>query len=89
MAVDTRVPQKIVDYYHTIDYYVKIYICLFLLVRFNPFQTIKFNELDRQIAFSAGLVILTTTLLNTYLMKLKIKIQNQITNRRMAKEFSN
>jgi hypothetical protein len=41
------------------------------LWRFNPFQKIKFNELDRHIAFSAGLVILTTTILNNYLIRLK------------------
>ena len=66
-----HIPQKISSYYHTIDFYIRIYICIFLLWRFNPFQKIKFNELDRHIAFSAGLVILTTTILNNYLIRLK------------------
>ena len=53
----------------TLDYYVKIYICLFLLFRFNPFRKIEFNELDRKIAFSAGLFLLTTTLINVAMQK--------------------
>jgi hypothetical protein len=61
----------------TIDYYVRIYICLFLLWRFNPFRKInKFTELDRKIAFTAGLFILTTTALNKYLDDAKEKIKN-------------
>lgn len=66
-------------YLDSIDYYVRIYICLFLLWRFNPFRTkIHFTNLDRKIAFSAGLFILTTTVLNKYLVYLKDKTQNLI-----------
>ena len=51
-----------------LDYYVRIYICLFLIWRFNPFRShYEFTNLDRKIAFSAGLFILTTTALNKYL----------------------
>jgi hypothetical protein len=47
-----------------IDKYVRIYICLFLIYRFNPFrETSQFTSLDRKIAFSAGLFIFTTTFL--------------------------
>ena len=42
-------------------FYVQIYISLFLLYRFNPFRKIQFNELDRKVAFSAGLFMVTTT----------------------------
>jgi hypothetical protein len=76
--IGIQIPHKIYSYYHTIDFYTRIYICIFLLWRFNPFQKIKFNELDRHIAFSAGLVILSTTILNNYLVQLKEKIQNKI-----------
>lgn len=45
-----------------IDNYIRIYICLFLIYRFNPFRTkYEFTSLDRKIAFSAGLFIFTTT----------------------------
>jgi hypothetical protein len=60
-------------YLANIDYYIRIYICLFLLWRFNPFRRIKtFTELDRKIVFSAGLFIITTTALNKYLIMLKL-----------------
>ena len=66
------------QYLEQLDYYVKIYISLFLLWRFNPFQKIKFNELDRNIAFSAGLVILSTTILNNYFVQLKEKFKTKL-----------
>jgi hypothetical protein len=57
------------SYLHVIDYYMRIYICLFLIWRFNPFRKIEFTELDRKIVFSAGLFILTTTALNQYITR--------------------
>jgi hypothetical protein len=53
-----------------IDYYVRIYICLFLIWRFHPFKKVEFTNLDRKIAFSAGLFIFTTTALDKYLIKI-------------------
>ena len=55
-------------YLDDLNGYMKIYVCLFLLWRFHPFRKrVKFTNLDRKIAFSAGLFILATTFLNTYL----------------------
>lgn len=55
-----------------LDYYIRVYICLFLILRFNPLrQQYKFTNLDRKIAFSAGMFILTTTFLNEYLEGVK------------------
>ena len=55
-------------YLQHLDYYVRIYICLFLIWRFNPLKSrYEFTDLDRKIAFSAGVFILTTTALNEYL----------------------
>jgi len=63
-------------YLQYLDYYVRIYICLFLIWRFNPLRTrYEFTELDRKIAFSAGLFILTTTALNQYLSDFNNKIK--------------
>jgi hypothetical protein len=68
-------------YLYNLDYYVKIYTCLFLIWRFNPFRQIdKFTELDRKIAFSAGLFILTTTALNSYLVDIQNKVKEFIKN---------
>ena len=55
-------------YIDTLDFWVKIYISLFLLIRFNGFVgKIKFTELDRKIVFSSGLFLLTTIGVNQLL----------------------
>jgi hypothetical protein len=75
LGLSTSAPQ----YLDNLDYYVRIYICLFLLWRFNPFRKLdKFTNLDRRIAFSAGLFILTTTALNKYLLDIKNKLVDKI-----------
>jgi hypothetical protein len=57
-----------------IAFYMRIYICLFLIWRFNPVRQfflktpIIFTSLDRKIAFSAGLIILSTTAIREYLL---------------------
>ena len=53
---------KYIDY---LNYGVKIYVSLFLLWRFNMFQKVRFSELDRKIAFSAGMFLITTTAIDT------------------------
>jgi hypothetical protein len=66
------ISQSAEKYLQTLDYYVRIYVCLFLMWRFNPFRSsYEFTNLDRKIAFSAGLLILTTTALNQYLNDIK------------------
>jgi hypothetical protein len=66
-------------YLDSMDYYIRIYICLFLMWRFNPLrEKPEFTDLDRKIAFSAGLFILTTTALNQYLVQFKDIIKNSI-----------
>jgi hypothetical protein len=67
------------QYLKNLDYYFRIYICLFLIWRFNPFREVyKFTDLDRKIAFNAGLFILTTTALNNYLVDAREKIKKII-----------
>jgi hypothetical protein len=74
------------SYLVTMDYYIRIYICLFLIWRFNPFRKLdKFTDLDRKIAFSAGIFILTTSALNNYLINFKdkiLQIVNPISNKK-------
>ena len=66
-------------YLEEIDYYVRIYTCLFLMWRFNPFRThYEFTNLDRKIAFNAGLFILTTSILKQYLSDAKNKFKEII-----------
>jgi len=52
------------NYLQIIDYYVKIIICITLIYKFNRFRTSKFTDLDRKLAYSAGIMLLTTTTIN-------------------------
>jgi hypothetical protein len=62
------ISDKAIVYLNSASYYVRIYICLFLIWRFNPLRKhYEFTDLDRKIAFSAGLFILSTTALNKYI----------------------
>ena len=68
-------------YLQSLDYYVRIYICLFLMWRFNPLRThYEFTDLDRKIAFSAGLFILSTTFLQKYIDDAKERAQKIFKN---------
>ena len=74
--------QSAPKYLEILDYYVRIYICLFLIWRFNPFRTYyEFTDLDRKIAFTAGAFILTTTILQQYLILIKDKAKDFIQNK--------
>jgi hypothetical protein len=65
--------------FYTVAFYMKIYICAFLIWRFNPLRQfllkkpIIFTSLDRKITFSAGIIILNTTVIQEYLSNLKPK----------------
>jgi hypothetical protein len=69
-------------YLETLQYWVKIYISLFLIYRFNSFNKIKFSDLDRKVAFSAGVFLLSTTIvgqiLDIYLNDAKSFIQTHV-----------
>ena len=69
------------QYLSNMDYYVKMYVCIFLIIRFNPFRQIKFTELDRKIAFSAGLFILTTTALAQYFVNISKNAKTYLDNK--------
>ena len=68
------------SYLNNLDYYVKMYISIFLLYRFNVFRKIKFTELDRKVVFSAGVFLFATTALNElltrYLDPIKAKVSS-------------
>lgn len=75
LGLSTNAPQYLDD----LQYYVKIYVSLFLIYRFNPFRRVKFTQLDAKIAFSSGLFLFTTTAINqiltTYLDDIKQYLQ--------------
>ena len=54
------------SWYHHLDNIMKLYVGLFLFIRFNPFRgDIKFTKLDREISFNAGVFILSMLLVNS------------------------
>jgi hypothetical protein len=66
-------------YLDLVNYYTKIYVSIFLILRFNPFTKIKFTGLDKKIVFTAGIFILFSTfpiykILISYLTIIKTKI---------------
>jgi hypothetical protein len=54
------------QYLNYLNSFVRIYVSLFLIYRFNPFRQIKLTNLDAKIAFSAGVFILGTTTINGF-----------------------
>ena len=63
LGLSANAPQYLDD----LQYYVKIYVSLFLIDRFNPLRRVHLTGLDAKIAFSAGVFLLTTTAINTIL----------------------
>ena len=54
------------EYLTIMDSYMKIYVSIFLIIRFNPFTKNEFNDLDRKFAFTSGMFILTTSAIAQY-----------------------
>lgn len=54
-------------YLDVIDFWVKVFMSVFLLWRFNPFMPIRYTEFDRKVGFSAGIFLFTVTVVNKYL----------------------
>lgn len=71
-GISANAPQ----YLDVLNSYVKIYVSLFLILRFNPFRKVKFTELDGKIAFSAGMFLLTTTALHNFLKPYLLKFMH-------------
>ena len=66
------------EYISTMNYYIKIYVSLYLMYRFNMFRKIQFTELDRKIVFSAAVFIFTTTALDKYLLNNLSSVESQL-----------
>jgi hypothetical protein len=63
-----------------LDFFVKLYVCGFLLYRFNSFhKKVVCTYLDKKIAFNAGVFLLTTTIASSisinYTKNKEIEIQ--------------
>jgi len=55
------------QYINLLHNIVKLYICFFLIYRFNPWRTVNCTYLDRRVAFTAGFFLLSTTIFENIL----------------------
>ena len=51
---------KAPQYIQLLQTFVKLYISLYLVIKFNYFSNSSFTKFDRKIVFNAGLFLLTT-----------------------------
>jgi hypothetical protein len=63
-GLSTLAPQ----YLSYLQQFLKIYVSLFLIYRFNDFRTIKLTELDRKIGFNAGILLIGSDIID-YIVK--------------------
>ena len=52
------------SYLETLNFVIKIYVSLVLLIRFNPLVTRQFTPFDQKIIFTSALFLFSTTTIN-------------------------
>ena len=78
-----RLSVKAPDYLDDLEYYIKIYVSLFLLYRFMPFRNVSFTDLDKKIAFNAGIFLFTATTINSILITYIKNIKSYVLSNNM------
>ncbi len=58
--LSTSAPQ----YLSYLQQFLKIYVSLFLIYRFNDFRTVKLTDLDKKIGFNAGILLIGSDIIN-------------------------
>lgn len=66
------------DYLVVIDFWLKVFMGVFLVVRFNPFTSVKFTEFDRKVVFATGVFLLVITVVNNYLASYVEKLKTDV-----------
>lgn len=61
--------KKAPAYLSTLNMILRIYVSLFLILRFNPYVKNTFTDFDRKIAYTSGIFLLLTTTLTEVFMK--------------------
>jgi len=52
------------EYVTYLTYFIRLYICIMLIIRFNPFRKLKYTEFDKNLVFGAALFMLSTLIVN-------------------------
>jgi len=68
------------EYINWLHNIVKLYICFFLLYRFNPWRHRQCNHLDKRVAFAAGFFLLSTTIFENILTYFISKTKSHVKN---------
>jgi len=64
------------EYLSYLQHFLKIYVSLFLIYRFNDFRTIKLTDLDRKIGFNAGVLLIGSDIVNYIALNYSQQIYN-------------
>jgi hypothetical protein len=60
--------KKAPQYMNYLQTGLKLYVSLFLILRFNPYVHNKFTSYDREIVFQSAVFLLTTTAITEYII---------------------
>jgi len=77
-------PSRAPEYLDRVDFYLRMYIGIFLLWRFSASGLVHCTHLDKQMAFSAGCFIIFITLINDIVKDYCSKLNARIIKKRAA-----
>lgn len=67
-------------YLNAVEYFFQLFVGGLLVWLNNPFTKHKYRPIDKKIAFSAGIFLLTTTTLSSFIKRLQDPLQKQLNN---------
>jgi hypothetical protein len=56
------------NFIDTIEFWLKAYMGIYILWRFNPLYPLTFNDFDRRVIFSAGMFLFTITVVEEFII---------------------
>lgn len=77
------------EYLDDLNIIIKVFICLFLLYRFNPFTNNTFNEFDKKIVFDSALYLLFSSLFIDFYLIFQKRISSKITQKKIIEDENN
>ena len=54
------------EYLSTLNFFMKIYVCILIIYRFNPFVKSKFTDFDKRLVFSSSIFLLSTVTIEEF-----------------------
>jgi hypothetical protein len=74
-------------YLDVVNVVIKLYISLFLILRFNSFRNVVFTNLDKKIIFNGGLYLLFSTILVKIIVNNIAVVSNNADAHDFAKKY--